>query len=89
MVDTYEALLARIENALPGIEIFTMAYYPINAEAAPDENMRRALRIRNNDRINRANMLVWQMAERCGYRYIDVNDALKDEQGRLRAEYTI
>ena len=85
----YEALLDRILAALPRLEIFLMAYYPVNPDAAPNEGMRRALQIRSNERINQANAMVREMARRRGFRYIDVNDTLKDEHGRLRAEYTV
>lgn len=42
----------------------------------------------NGERLE-AGEEVRNLAERHGARYIDVNDALKDEQGRLKAEYTI
>ncbi len=84
----YERILLKIEAALPGVELYTMAYYPVNAEAAAPF-MKPCLAIRTNERIRAANDAVRQMAERHGWRYIDVNDALKDAQGRLKAEYTL
>ena len=51
--------------------------------------MKPCLLVRTNEKINKANQLVKQLAERHRQRYIDVNRALKDEQGRLKAEYTI
>lgn len=65
-----------------------MAYYPINYEAAAEE-MKPCLKIRNNEKIALANREVQKLAERMDARYIDVNDNLKDGQGRLKAEYTI
>ena len=47
------------------------------------------LLIRTNEKINRANESVEQLAARHGQRYINVNAPLMDEQGRLKAEYTI
>lgn len=84
----YDAILTEIERRVPGVELLLMAYYPINEEAAA-ESMKPCLRVRTNEKINAANALVRQLAERHGQRYIDVNRALRDEQGRLRAEYTI
>lgn len=84
----YDAILTGIERRVPGVELVLMAYYPINYDAAA-ESMKPCLRIRTNEKISAANALVRQLAERHGQRYIDVNRALKDDQGRLRAEYTI
>lgn len=61
---------------------------PVNYEAAA-ENMKECLKIRTNEKITAANALVKQLAEKHGQHYIDINDGLKDEQGRLKAEYTI
>ena len=41
------------------------------------------------EKITEANALVKLIAEKHGQHYIDINDGLKDEQGRLKAEYTI
>ena len=65
-----------------------MAYYPINYEAAAEE-MKPCLLIRTNEKINRANELVAGLAEKHNQRFINVNAPLTDEQGRLKAEYTI
>lgn len=84
----YDAIITEIERRVPGVELLLMAYYPINYDAAA-ESMKPCLRVRTNEKINAANVLVQQLAQRHGQRYIDVNRALKDAQGRLRAEYTI
>ena len=65
-----------------------MAYYPVNFEAASEE-MRECLKIRTNEKINAANAEVKKLAERHNQKYIDINANLKDEHGRLKAEYTI
>ncbi|MBE5794899.1 MAG: lysophospholipase [Clostridiales bacterium] len=88
MIQRYDQILTRIEKALPGVRIYLMAYYPINYEAAADF-MKPGLLIRTNEKIAVANGLVQQLAEKHGQCYIDVNAPLKDEQGRLKAEYTI
>ena len=88
LIGRYEDILARIEAAVPGVEIVMMAYYPINYDAA-DEGMKACLRIRTNERIRQANQAVEALAHRRGYRFINVNAPLTDDQGRLKAEYTI
>lgn len=65
-----------------------MAYYPINYEAAA-ENMKACLKIRTNEKITTANAAVEKLAKKHNQKYIDVNRNLKDEQGSLKAEYTI
>lgn len=88
LIGRYEQIICRIEEEIPGVEITFMAYYPINYEAA-EEGMKACLRIRTNERIREANQAVRALAERHHQRYIDVNAPITDEQGRLKAEYTI
>lgn len=84
----YDKIITAMEEALPGVEIYLMAYYPVNFEAASEE-MKECLKIRTNEKINTANAEVEKLAKRHGQKYIDINANLKDEQGRLKAEYTI
>lgn len=60
----------------------------MNYEAA-DEDMKECLKIRNNEKIRTASAEVKRLAEKHNQRYIDINRNLMDEQGRLKAEYTI
>lgn len=84
----YDEILTRIEIELPNVEIYLMAYYPVNKEAAT-EAAREALEIRTNEKIRKANQMVMGLAKKNKRKYIDVNDALKDEKGRLKREFTI
>ena len=84
----YDRILSQIEAAVPGVEIILMAYYPINYEAAA-ESMKACLRIRTNERIREANRAIEALAARHHQRYMDFNAPLTDDQGRLKAEYTI
>lgn len=88
VMSNYDRIITQIEEKLPGVIIYMMAYYPINYEAAAEE-MKPCLLIRTNEKINRANELVAQLAAKHGQKYINVNAPLMDEQGRLKAEYTI
>lgn len=83
----YDRLLARIKAALPQVELYLMAYYPVNPDAATEE-MRACLQVRTNQRIAQANAGVQALAARHGARYIDLNDALQDGEGRLKAAFT-
>ena len=88
VMSNYDRIITQIEEKLPGVIIYMMAYYPINYEAATEE-MKPCLLIRTNEKINRANELVAQLATKHGQKYINVNAPLMDEQGRLKAQYTI
>ncbi len=88
LIDVYDEIIAAIEQAVPNVKIYLMAYYPVNDEAATEETKER-LEIRTNERIIAANEAVKKLARRHNQRYIDLNDNLKDDQGRLKSEYTI
>ncbi len=88
VMENYDNIITQIDEKLPGVIIYMMAYYPINYEAAAEE-MKPCLLIRTNKKINRANELVAGLAEKHNQRFINVNAPLTDEQGRLKAEYTI
>ena len=88
LMDNYDKIITTIESVVPDVKIYLMAYYPVNYEAASEE-MKECLKIRTNEKITAANAEVKKLAEKHGQRYIDINRNLKDEQGRLRAEYTI
>lgn len=88
VMSNYDRIITQIEEKLPSVIIYMMAYYPINYEAATEE-MKPCLLIRTNEKINRANELVAQLAAKHGQKYINVNAPLMDEQRRLKAQYTI
>ena len=88
MIAHYDEILTTIEEKVPGVKIYLMAYYPVNYEAAT-EQMKECLKIRTNEKIALANEEVKKLAARHNHSYIDVNNNLKDDKGRLKAEYTI
>ena len=88
VIDHYDKILSIIESKISDVELYLMAYYPVNYEAAADY-MKDCLRIRTNEKINLANAQVQFLAKKHHAKYIDVNDKLKDEEGNLKAEYTI
>ena len=88
MIAHYDEILTTIEEKVPGVKIYLMAYYPVNYEAAT-EQMKECLKIRTNEKIALANEEVKKLAARHNQSYIDVNHNLKDDKGRLKAEYTI
>ena len=77
LMDRYDQILTAIEDAVPGVRIYLMAYYPVN-EAAASPEMRDCLKIRTNEKISAANEEVKKLAAKHGQRYIDVNDKLRE-----------
>lgn len=88
MLSNYDAILTRMQDGLPGVELYLMAYYPGNAEAAA-ELVRKLLQVRTNEKIAEANQRVKALAAKHKARFIDLNAPLMDGQGRLKAEYTL
>ena len=88
IMERYDQILTILEENLPGVKIYLMAYYPVNPDAAVPE-LKECLKIRSNEKIAAANEEVRKLADKHGQRYIDINDPLKDSRGRLKVEYTI
>ena len=68
-------------------------YYPEQTWMLTDAFRRREMKpcllIRTNDKIAQTNETVRTLAKAHHAHYIDINAPLKDEQGNLKAEYTI
>lgn len=88
MINNYSKILTLIQFHIPNVELYLMAYYPINYDAASEE-MKPCLLIRNNEKIILANKEVEKLARKHHGKYIDVNANLKDSNHNLKAEYTI
>ena len=87
IMENYQSILTQIKERLPETQVTLMAYYPVNYDVAADY-MKDCLKIRTNEKINAANKMVGQLAAKNNYRFININQPLMDEQGRLKAEYT-
>ena len=86
----YEKILKTAKERLPETEIFCMAYYPANHHL-PGQNewTRGMLKDRTKENIAECNRRVKRLAEKYGYRYIDVNAGLTDERGEQKAEFSV
>lgn len=86
----YEKILCQIKERLPQAKVYLMAYYPVNEKAKEDAGWAASLFVnRNNQNLPIANREVQKLAEKMGYAFIDVNEGLTDEQGMLKADYTV
>lgn len=91
LLERYEEIITRIRERLPEAEITMMAYYPVNeTDKIPEgEWGKTAFVTRTNENIAIANEAVEKLAAKMGCRFINVNEGLADERGRLKAEFTI
>lgn len=89
LMGRYEAILASIKERLPETKLFLMAYYPVNPDVCDNEYMAQVFQHRTNERVRSANRAVERLAEKMGATFLDCNAGITDEEGRLKAEYTI
>lgn len=89
LLENYETILRQIRQRLPEASVFVMAYYPVKDAAPGDMIAENMLKIRTNENLNQVNQELEKLAGRYGYRFIDVNTGIKDEQGKLRGDLTI
>ena len=90
LISRYRRIIQAIREHLPDAKLFLLAYYPVNPNAAENNPaMKEALRVRSNARIRSANEAVRRLADETGARYLDLNAGITDENGCLKAEYTI
>ncbi len=90
LLERYESILRSIQEHLPGVKLYLLAYYPVNpVVGAKTPFMAEVLRHRTNERIGEANAAVQKLAEKVGAAYLDVNAGITDENGNMDAEYAI
>lgn len=91
LLERYEEIIVRIQERLPEAEINMMAYYPVNeTDKIPEgEWGKTAFVTRTNENINIANAAIENLAAKKDCRFINVNEGLADERGKLKKEYTI
>lgn len=91
LLERYEEIIVRIQERLPEAEITMMAYYPVNeTDKIPEgEWGKTAFVTRTNENLNIANAAIENLAAKKDCRFINVNEGLADERGKLKKEYTI
>ena len=91
LMERYEEIITRIQERLPKAEITMMAYYPVNeTDKLPEgEWGKTAFVTRTNENIAIANEAVEKLAAKKSCRFVNVNEGLTDERGKLKREFTI
>lgn len=91
LLEKYERILALIRERLPETEINMLAYYPVNEvdRLSVGEWVKYQFITRTNENIRIANEALEKLAAKMGCRFLNVNQGLTDESGRLKKEYTV
>ena len=91
LMEKYEKIITSIRERLSGVEIYMMAYYPVNeTDCLGDKPWAAQMFVtRTNENILLANAAVEKLAAKLGCHYIDVSEGLRDERGKLKKEFTI
>ena len=90
LIQRYAQILQGIRDNLPQTKLFLLAYYPVNTVVGSRiPYMKAVMEYRTNARIHAANEAVRKLAEQFDAQFLDLNGPLTDEQGELKAEYTI
>ncbi len=91
LMENYGKIITQIRERLPEAEIYMMAYYPVNeTDKLPEEEWAKTMFLtRTNENISIANKAVEEMAGRMGCHFINVNQGLTDEAGKLKKEFTV
>ena len=90
LTENYEKILQIAREKIPSAMLYCMAYYPTNHHL-PNANewTYGMLKDRTKENIAACTSRVEALAEKYGYRYIDVNEGLFDENGEQKAEFAI
>ena len=91
LLENYKKVLIQIQERLPETEIYIMAYYPINDVDLPKDQewLQETFKTRTTENLTVANEALVDFAEQMHCKFINVNEGLADERGKLRKEYTI
>lgn len=88
VISNYEKIVKIALEKISGLKVFVMAYYPGNLKVAKDY-MIDVLKIRTNEKIERANIMLKRLSMKLGLNFIDLNDAVSDLDGNLLPEFSV
>lgn len=81
LADMYQRLVVKLKEAVPGAVFYIQSVFPVTT--ALDQNPNRDL---TNDKINAFNQRLMAIAEAEGCYFLNVAEALRDENGALPAD---
>ena len=84
-----QVILRKAKERIPGAKLYLMAYYPTNRHLPNHEENWPMLKDRSPENIAECNRRVEELAAKYGYKFINVNEGLYDENGEQKAEFAI
>lgn len=82
----YKDILMFLKTALPSARIIVQSLYPVNHDVNVVSKM--LVKNRNNENVDRMNILLKSFCEETNIEFADINPLLKDENGSLKKEFT-
>lgn len=89
LIENYSLILQGIKDKIPDVKLFLLAYYPVNPDVAESEYMKAVFQNRTNARIDEANHAIEELSKNFGAVFLDLNEGLRDECGKLKRELTV
>ena len=90
LMDNICRIVEIIKSRIPDAEIFIMAFYPANLHLPwQTEQSIQWMKLRTPENLTLCNHRLKEIAEKCGCRYLDCNEALVDAHGEQKSEYAI
>lgn len=90
LMDNICRIMEIIKSRIPNAEIFIMAFYPANLHLPwQTEQSIQWMKLRTSENLTLCNHRLKEIAEKYGCHYLDCNEALVDEHGEQKSEYTI
>ena len=83
----YKDILMFLKTALPSARIIVQSLYPVNHDVNVVSKM--LVKNRNNENVNRMNILLKEACKELDIEFVDINQYLKDENGSLKKELTL
>jgi len=80
-LDRYDTLLSMIKDGLPSVDIYVLSVLPVSAEKEKD--------VCDNEVIDKFNKDLKILAEKYNCTYVDLNSLYKDENGKMKEDFTI
>ncbi len=77
--DYYVRMVQAIQEASPNTKIILQSVFPVIDRYVPNGI--------SSEKVNAANVWIYDMAGQLGVRYLNTHDALMDETGQMRADY--
>lgn len=88
LVEEIRKIVKEIKKNRPYAKIYVESLYPVNKESSDEKIDVKMVDVRDNDRIQKINIILKRMCKEEKITYINMYDELIDEDGNLNVDYT-